>query len=571
MAATNVSLSLIGWTYTNSNIPNTNYANKSPLLAYGSQSQFGECRTILQFDVNSEISASKINSAVLNYSVQIATNAGTGKDGKLYFSSAYTHGYIYNSVTHNNYSSMVTQGVRILKSDVSFSSTSFISNQVEVTSAVANNINDGVLTLVIEGYAGWPLQINPNTISLVLNYEKPAEVLPVPPVITAPNGTYENRQSVIKFQWIYKSQTQATQASVSLEYRNSTSGAYTTININNANNFYDMPSNSFNEGVCEWRIRTTDTDNKTSEYAYGSFTVIDRPSVPIITNIENKCISTITWSSANQTAFEFEVYKGNDVEFSKKISSSANNYKPNIFFANTAYTIRLRVCNSYGLWSEWGSKIYTFTFTNPTKPSIIVSPKNSDIIIRTDTEGSILYKSSDNINFTPIYKFTDTKEYRDYNIADDKKYKYFVRKYDAGYADSDNQVAQVSINGIILQNDEFCVNAVKSSDTYMNFTESLSVDKVINYYTGRVFGVLESGEHQDRAITRDILIDESQYGTLKQLYLSAMPVIYRDNKGNLFRCDLGKPSFKNAVLNTKYSISVTVKQIDYTEEINIYD
>ncbi len=332
-----------------------------------------------------------------------------------------------------------------------------------------------------------------------------------------------------------------------------------------------MPANTLNTGMYEWRLKTTDTDGKTSDYAYSSFTVIDRPSVPIITNIDNKCISTITWSSADQNAFEIEIYKGNNLEYDNKISGSENNYKPNMFFANTTYTIRIRVCNIYGLWSEWGSKIFTFTFVNPTKPSIIVSPQNSDIIIRTNTEGSILYKSDDGINFIPVYKFTDSKEYRDYNIADDKKYKYFVRKYDAGYADSDKQVAQVSINGIILQNDDFCVNAVKSSDIYMNFTESLSIDKVINYYTGRVFGVLESGEHQDRTITRDILVDESQYDILKQLYLSAIPITYRDDKGNLFRCDLDKPSFKNAILNTKYSISVTVNQIDYIEEISIYD
>lgn len=571
MATTNVSLNPVGWSYTNANIPNTNYANQSPLKAYGNLSEFGECRTVLQFDVSSEISTSKINSAVLNLGIRIATGAGTGSDGKLYYSSAFTYGYIYNSITHNNYSSMITQGVRTLKSNVSFSSSSFVSNQFEVTSAVANNINDGVLTLIIEGYAAWPLQVDPSSISLIINYEKPAEVEPVIPTMIAPNGTYENKQNPINFEWIYRSQTQAIQASATLEYRRGTSGSYTAINVYSSNNYYTMPANTLDTGIYEWRLKTTDSDGKTSDYAYSSFTVIDRPSVPIITNIDNKCISTIKWSSAEQIAFEIEIYKGDNLEYSKEISGSENNYKPNMFFANTTYTIRVRVCNMFGLWSEWGSKIFSFTFVNPTKPSIVVSPQNADIIIRTDTEGAILYKSSDNINFTPIYKFTDTKEYRDYNIADDKKYIYFVRKYDAGYADSDNQVAQVSINGIILQNDDFCVNAVKSNDTYMNFTESLSVDKVINYYTGRVFGVLESGEHQDRTITRDILVDESQYETLKQLYLSAIPITYRDNKGNLFRCDLGKPSFKNAVLNTKYSISVTVNQIDYLEEINIYD
>lgn len=571
MAATNISLNPAGWAYTNANNPNTNYANQSPLLVYGYASEFGECRTVLQFNISSEVSVGKINSAVLNLGIRTATATGAASDGKLYYSSAFAYGYIYNSVTHNNYSSLITQGVRTLKTNVLYSSSSFISNQFEITSAVTNNINDGVLTIIIEGYGAWPLQVDTSSISLIINYEKPAEVEPVTPTIIAPNGNYENRQNPINFEWIFKSLTQATQASATLEYRKGTSGSYTTINVYSGNNYYTMPANTLDTGIYEWRIKTTDTDGKTSDYAYSSFTVIDRPAVPLITNIDNKCISKITWSSAEQNAFEIEIYKGNNLEYSKKISGPENNYKPNMFFANTTYTIRVRVCNMYGLWSEWGSKIHTFTFTNPPRPVITVTTSNTDIIIKSNTVGSILYKSDDNINFIPIYKFDDSKTYIDYFVASNKVYRYFVRNYADGYTDSEKQVAQVKIKGIILQNDEFRVNAVNSSEPYMPFDENLSVNKTINYYTGRVFGVLESGEHQTRTITREILVDELQYHTLNQLYLSATPSVYRDNKANLFRCDIDKLYFKNAVLDTKYSISVTVNQIDYIEEINIYD
>lgn len=571
MATTNVSLNPVGWTYTNANIPNTNYANQSPLKAYGSLSDLGECRTILQFDVNSEIGASKINSAVLNLGIKIATGGGIGSDGKLFYSSAFTYGYIYNEVTHNNYSGMLTQGVRTAYTTLSFSSSSFIPNQIDVTSAVANNINDGVLTLVIEGYGAWPLQVDPSSISIVINYEKAAEVDPVVPAIISPNGTYENRSNQIKFEWIYKSQTQAIQASATLEYRKGTSGNYTTINVYSSDNYYTMSANSLNVGIYEWRVRTTDTDGKTSDYAYSAFTVIDRPSVPIITNIENKCISTTIWSSADQVAFEFEVYKDNTLVFSKRVSSSANNYKPNMFFANSTYTIKVRVCNLYGLWSEWGTKIYTFSFSNPPKPCIALATNNTDIIIKSNVVGSILYKSSDNINFIPVYKFDDSMTYIDYNVASDKMYRYFVRSYVDGYSDSDKQIVQVKINGFVLQNDAGYVNVLLSSESFMPYSNTISIDKSINYYSGRNFGVVEFGEHQTRSITRECIVNPQQYDALKDIYLSYKPAIYRDDRGNLFACVVENIPSKNAVLNQKYSVSVTVSQIDYEEEISIYD
>ena len=570
MATTNVSLSLAGWTYVNANSSNTNYANQSPLLAYGAQSLQGERKTILQFDVSSKISASKINSAVLNLGIQIAHGDGTGRDGKLYFSSAYTLGYVYGSVTHNNYSSMVTQGVRTLQSDVSFSSSSYVSNQVDVTSAVANNINDGVLTLIIEGYAGYPWQINPSTISLVLNYDEPAEVLAVIPIIIAPNGTYENRQSSIKFEWIYKSQTQATQASASLEYRNSTSGAYTTINIYNGNNFYNMTANHLNEGVCEWRVRTTDSDGKTSEYAYGSFTVIDRPSVPVITNVENKCISTVTWSSSSQIAFEFEVFRGNDVEFSKKISSSANNYKPNIFFANTAYTIRLRVCNIYGLWSEWGSKIYTFTFTNPSKPTITVSTRNHEVVIKSNVIGAIVYKSENNSSYIPIGKIMDNGSFIDYNVANSKLYRYFVRSYVDGYTDSDIQVAQVTIKAVVLQSDTSYIKLRLSQNSYMDYSKTVQTEKVINKYSGRQYGVAEFGEFREKAISLSTTVTQDELETLENLYYSNEVLVYRDFRSNKFYCVIENLNITQVTMKY-YNVVLTVQQIDNTEEVSIFE
>lgn len=575
MGSNNISLTPNGWAHTNSWYPTTNYSLSNPIEISGaSNSLHGESKVILQFDIPSSISGSKINSAVLNFDMQALWDSSQIPQTDhtistaVYYSSAITSGYVFSTVTHNNYSSLITQGTKT-KIKVLSGEQHFYSNQIDITSVVANNIKNGILTIILEGVIGQQQQkINPNSISLGLVYE---EVEAVTPLVVAPNGTYENRSNNIKFEWIYKSQTEATQASATLEYRKGSSGSYTAVNVYNSNNYYTIPANTLTAGVCEWRVKTTDTDGKTSDYAYGSFTVIDRPSVPIVTNIENKCISTITWSSAEQIAYEFEAYKGDELVYSKRISSSDNNYKPNMFFANDTYTVKIRVCNIYGLWSEWGSKIFTFTFTNPSTPSILVTQGNAVITIKTDTASSILYKSSDNgESYIPIYKFDDKKEFVDYKVASNKIYKYFVRKYENGYTDSKIQIAQVSIKGLMLQNDNEAVNGKLSNDIYMAYNESLYSEKSLNNYVGREYYVIEFGEHKGRTLDRNFLLNKSNYEALKKLFMSNTILTYRDSFGNMFPCVIDMRG-ENALMNTMYSVSVTITQVDETEEISIYE
>lgn len=571
MSSNNTVLYPTGYTYTLASTPDTNYSMQSPLRTCPSNyNYFSEAKTVIQFDVSSLISKSKINSASINFGLRMWAEEYSTYDGtqscSVSYSSAITNGYVYNTLTHNNYNSLISLGTSNIVSGKRVSWLSYYLNQIDITSEFSNNINNGIYTFVFNPIN--PFLIDTSSISIVVNYES---VDPVAPVIVSPNGTYENKSKDIKFEWIYKSQTEATQASATLEYRQGSSGSYSTVNVYNSNNYYVIPANTLSDGIIEWKVKTTDSDGKVSDYAYGSFTVISAPAVPIITSVDNKCISNIKWSSADQVAYEIEIYKGNELVLSKKVSSSDNNYTPNMFFANTTYTIKLRVCNMYGLWSEWGSKVVTLSFTNPTAPNITISQDNANVLITTDTENAILYKSDDDINFIPIHKFDSSKSYTDYRVAHNTKYKYFIRKFDTGYTDSVIESAQIKIKGIILQNDTNFINATQSAEQYMNFDESISIDKSNNYYSGREYAVAEFGEHKSRTITRDILITPIQYQILKQMYLSATIITYRDSKGNIMQCTIEGLNVKNAILDSRYQISISLSQVEESEEVNIYD
>lgn len=576
MASNNTSLLPSGYTYTNSWKPTTNYANISPIEICGSSfSLHGESKVILQFDIPPIVTGSKISSATLNFDLKALWDSSQTPSSDLtlvypmFYSGAIANGYVYSAITHSNYSTLISQSTKTQFKSFS-GEQHYNSNQVDVTSIVANNINNNVLTIVLEGIQSYQSQqINASSISLAISYEA---VDPVTPLVVSPNGTYENRKNNIKFEWMYKSQTEAIQARAEIGYKSSKSSSYTIVNVYSRDNYYILPANALNTEVIEWRVRTTDSDGKVSDYAYGSFTVIDSPAVPVITTIENKCISNIIWSSADQVALEIEIYKENDLVYIRKVSSSSNTYKPNMFFANTTYTIKLRVGNMYGLWSEWGSKVFAFTFTNPTQPIALVTQANNAITIKTDTVGSILYKSKDNgVNYIPIYKFDDSKVFTDYKVANNKIYKYFIRKYVDGYTDSKIQIAQVCIKGIIIQSNNKVVKAVLSNEQFMPYSESLYTEKALNNYVGRVYPVCEFGEHIERTLTREFLLDKISYETLQSIHTSFTTVMYRDSFGNMFPCSIDIVPGENAIMNTMYNVSVTLTQIDEQEEISVYE
>lgn len=566
MAMTNTTLTLLGSTFTNSASPNTNYAYSNPLIISQSYSSQGECKTILQFSISNVIKSSKINSAALNFNLKILGVTGNGLSKvTVKHSAAVTNGYVYSSVTHNNFNSLVAQSAKE-STECKAGQSNYNSNQIDVTSSIANNMQDGILTIVLESlYIA--MEIDPNSITVSVNYE---EVEPIVPTITSPNGTYENRSNDIKFEWIYKSQTEATQASATIEYRHGTSGVYTTVNVYSSNNYYVMSANTLYDGIYEWRVRTTDTDGKTSDYSYGSFTVIDRPSVPIITKIDNKCISTITWSSTDQIAFEIQVYKGDVQEYSKKVSSSANNYNPNMFFSSNTYTIKLRVCNIYGLWSEWGNKIVTFTFTNPPKPTVTVTTKNYDVVIKSNVIGAFVYKSEDKRDYIPVGKIGENYSFMDYNVADSRMYRYYVRSYENGYTDSDIQLAQVSIKGVMLQNDKGYVKLRLSQNMFMDYNKSISAEKVINKYSGRQYGVAEFGDYRECSISLSVALTQDELNDLNDLYFNNEILVYKDFRGNKFYCVIENINITQ-IISEYYNVDLVVHRVDETEEVSVYE
>ena len=98
---------------------------------------------------------------------------------------------------------------------------------------------------------------------LSVEYEDDPQKNPTP---TYPNSVYVNEYTDILFAWAWNSTTEATQASVQLEYKLKTAGSYTVVNLTQSTQTYKLVG-GLAQGVYTWRIKGTNSAGTTSDFS----------------------------------------------------------------------------------------------------------------------------------------------------------------------------------------------------------------------------------------------------------------------------------------------------------------
>jgi hypothetical protein len=575
MAAATKTIQCTADTYCDYLYPGTNFSSASGLKAYGNRLTYNKY-AILQFAIPDIIKYAKISSASLSYFLKESSNVSyTGVAIKGVYKPILANGIICDTVTYNNLTNLAPVGEFYYPNTSMYPSGSWGIYTDDISSIFANNMKNGYFSLLLEIECPVGMQEydigsfeSGNSASITVTYE---ETEPVIPTIISPNGTYNNLNQETKFSWRYNSATGAQQASATIEWKTKAASSYSTVVVSGTDTSYTFPSNTFLQGIVEWRVKTTDTAGLTSPYANATFTAIGQPAIPVITNIENKAITTITWNASGQAAYRVKIMKDGKEIISDEVSSPNTYYKPNAFLENGTYSVELSIMNAYNLWSNTTSKSFVINVAAPSKPSITAYPMNSEVeIIATYTGKAILYRAEAEEAFIPIAKLSDTR-YTDRNVVSGVQYRYYIRCYDLGFADSKTEDIKISYKGFYLQNSLGMVHITQSEDKFLPFSEELGKEKTLVNYVGREYPVMEIGEHKNLSISRKCLLTIKAYDMLKKIFYSNLPVLYRDTFGNKMFCDISLGKSTRTMLDTYYSVDLTITKIDESEEINIYD
>lgn len=169
----------------------------------------------------------------------------------------------------------------------------------------------------------------------------------------SPSGIVIDATIVNRFSWKHIISTGTPQSKADLQWSADGTTWNTLVTVTGENQYYDVPANKFTSGTKYWRVRTYNTDGTPSKWSdKAEFIAINAPSAPSIVIQSTGPRPRITWQTSEQEAYQLTLSSG---YASGTVYGTEKAWRSPVYLADGSYTIRVRVQNKYGVWSEWSA------------------------------------------------------------------------------------------------------------------------------------------------------------------------------------------------------------------------
>lgn len=515
----------------------------------------------------------------INATLTFYTSGGSGIAGTGVRVSPYKTGNTLDELIWSNVESLGERGEIVVAEPIGWdiSKTFPRWRSVDITGIFTRNIVDGTYyTVMVNAFPGnqsYYATIGNASLSgyetqLSLVYE---DVTQLPPSPTYPVGTYVTEDTDLLFAWNWETTTGSSQAAVQLEYKLKTAENWTTVSLTQTNHTYLLTGGLSVQGVYQWRIKGTNDAGEVSGYSsIAEFNVVGQPAAPVIDNVPNKALTTITWTTADQNAFDIQIIDSNSNKvIDDSIASSVASYKPNIFLKGS-YTAKVRTRNSTGLVSDWGTKAFTINAAGPSAPAIQLLQNDTHIYLETTVASSTNYaviRTEGEDGPEEILGTMTAGKFTDSTFGFSKHYNYKIRAWaTGGYTDSAPERICYPFNGIALEttDDELVID--KSLETYLPYTEDVSRETAVYNCIGRELPVVEHGVFESRTFRSRLYIHEDQKERLTAMARKDR-IYYRDYSGRAFTVAIEPPISFERWMGDGYMVDITFVRISDTEVV----
>ena len=169
----------------------------------------------------------------------------------------------------------------------------------------------------------------------------------------SPSGIVIDATTVNRFSWQHIISTCTPRRKADLQWSADGTTWNTLATVTGENQYYDVPANKFTSGTKYWRVRTYNTDGTPSEWSdKAEFIAINAPSAPSIVIQSTGPRPRITWQTSEQEAYQLTLSSG---YASGTVYGTEKAWRSPVYLADGSYTVRVRVQNKYGMWSEWSA------------------------------------------------------------------------------------------------------------------------------------------------------------------------------------------------------------------------
>ena len=177
----------------------------------------------------------------------------------------------------------------------------------------------------------------------------------------SPSGIVIDATIANRFSWQHIISTGTPQSKADLQWSADGTTWNTLATVTGENQYYDVPANTFTSGTKYWRVRTYNTDGTASAWSEkAEFIAINAPSAPSIVIQSTGPRPRITWQTSEQEAYQLTLSNG---YASGTVYGTEKAWRSPVYLADGSYTVRVRVQNKYGMWSEWSAAALPISHT----------------------------------------------------------------------------------------------------------------------------------------------------------------------------------------------------------------
>lgn len=348
----------------------------------------------------------------------------------------------------------------------------------------------------------------------------------------SPSGIVIDATIVNRFSWQHIISTGTPQRKADLQWSADGTAWNTLATVTGENQYYDVPANKFTSGTKYWRVRTYNTDGTPSEWSdKAEFIAINAPSAPSIVIQSTGPRPRITWQTSEQEAYQLTLSSG---YASGTVYGTEKAWRSPVYLADGSYTVRVRVQNKYGMWSEWSAAALPVSHTEGEAITLTVTASH---------EAALAWQTAGSYDFYLIERDgvaiarTTQKQYVDHTSIGSVTYR--VR---GCYADSDNYGVSNSDTVEVLPETNMICDLetgvwleMRLSETQLRTNRtSFSAGVSTVHLAGLAYPVEERSEQRDRAISVACAWPHSQRDAALALEaLVGRLVCLKDRYGNM--------------------------------------
>nr|DAJ17455.1 MAG TPA: Oligo alginate lyase [Siphoviridae sp. ctJZ725] len=348
----------------------------------------------------------------------------------------------------------------------------------------------------------------------------------------SPAGIVIDATIVNRFSWKHIISTGTPQSKADLQWSADGATWNTLATVTGADQYYDVPANTFASGTKYWRVRTYNTDNTASAWSDAAeFIAINAPSAPSIVIQSTGPRPRITWQTSEQEAYQLTLSNG---YASGTVYGTEKTWRSPVYLADGSYTVRVRVQNQYGMWSEWSAAALPVSHTEGEAITLTVSAGR---------EAALSWQTAGSYDFYLIERDgvaiarTGTKEYTDKRSIGSVTY--CVR---GCYDDSDNYgVSNSDTVEILPETNTICDLStgvwldMRLSETQLRTNRvSFAAGVSTIHLAGLAYPVEERNEQRDRSLAVACAWPHSQRASALALEaLVGRLVCLKDHYGNM--------------------------------------